>query len=96
MLNPLLYKCADRIDVVLRRRHTLWAVLNRGDADRKESQPSSADQLQYHTVIVGYGPIGQTLARLLNQGGIQPVIVDMNIETVRRLQRIGGITAEAA
>jgi CPA2 family monovalent cation:H+ antiporter-2 len=38
---------------------------------------------------VGYGPIGQMVVRLLMDRGIEPTVIEMNIETVRRLQREG-------
>jgi CPA2 family monovalent cation:H+ antiporter-2 len=40
-------------------------------------------------VVVGYGPIGQTVSRLLLDGGIEPVIVETNLETVHRARREG-------
>ena len=44
---------------------------------------------RHRTVIVGYGPIGQTLARLLRQGGIQPVIIEMNLDSIQRMSTEG-------
>jgi len=45
--------------------------------------------LAHRAVIVGYGPIGQTVARLLHDGGIEPVIIEMNLETTRRVRQKG-------
>jgi CPA2 family monovalent cation:H+ antiporter-2 len=39
--------------------------------------------------VVGYGPIGQTVVRVLREQQIEPVIIEMNLETVRRLQKEG-------
>jgi len=41
---------------------------------------------------VGYGPVGRTVARLLRDNAIEPVIVELNLETVRRI-REEGLTA---
>jgi monovalent cation:H+ antiporter-2, CPA2 family len=38
-------------------------------------------------VIVGYGPVGQTLSRLLRENGIVPTIVELNHETVQHLTK---------
>ena len=40
-------------------------------------------------VIVGFGPSGRTLTRLLTDNGIAPTIVALNIDTVRRLRDAG-------
>jgi CPA2 family monovalent cation:H+ antiporter-2 len=40
-------------------------------------------------VIVGYGPIGQLVSRILRQRGIEPTVIEMNIETYRRLRGEG-------
>jgi CPA2 family monovalent cation:H+ antiporter-2 len=42
-----------------------------------------------HAIVVGYGPVGRTLARILRDFGIHPTVIDMNIETVRKLTDIG-------
>jgi len=39
--------------------------------------------------VIGYGPTGRTVARLLRENGINPTIVDLNIETVRSVHRDG-------
>jgi monovalent cation:H+ antiporter-2, CPA2 family len=43
----------------------------------------------FRAVVVGYGPVGQTVARLLRENEIVPAIVDLNLETVRRLRSEG-------
>ncbi|HYF48307.1 MAG TPA: cation:proton antiporter [Planctomycetota bacterium] len=40
-------------------------------------------------VVVGYGPVGRTLTRILGDFGIHPTVIDMNIDTVKKLQGIG-------
>jgi monovalent cation:H+ antiporter-2, CPA2 family len=40
-------------------------------------------------VVVGYGPVGQTVCRLLRQQGIAPTVIELNIETVHRLNQDG-------
>ncbi|MBE7463509.1 MAG: cation:proton antiporter [Planctomycetes bacterium] len=39
-------------------------------------------------VVVGYGPVGKTLTRILQDFGIQPTVVDLNLETIRRLNTL--------
>jgi CPA2 family monovalent cation:H+ antiporter-2 len=40
-------------------------------------------------VVVGYGPVGQTLCRLLEESGIEPIVIELNIDTVRDLRTRG-------
>lgn len=44
---------------------------------------------QFRAVVVGYGPIGRTLVELLREQGIEPTVIEMNYETVRRLHEKG-------
>ncbi|GMV79253.1 MAG: hypothetical protein AMXMBFR7_04370 [Planctomycetota bacterium] len=39
-------------------------------------------------VVVGYGPVGKTLTRILQDFGIQPTVVDLNLDTIRRLHSL--------
>jgi CPA2 family monovalent cation:H+ antiporter-2 len=43
-------------------------------------------------VVVGYGPTGRTVSRLLRENGVSPTVVELNIDTVRTL-RDEGISA---
>ncbi|HEU4406344.1 MAG TPA: cation:proton antiporter [Polyangiaceae bacterium] len=42
-----------------------------------------------HAIVVGYGPVGRTLTHLLREGGITPTVIELNLETYRRLRREG-------
>jgi CPA2 family monovalent cation:H+ antiporter-2 len=90
MLNPMLYRTLGSLEAFLARHPRLWRLLNRGARGNllttgTEAHPTPA----YQAVIVGYGPIGQTIARLLRERGIEPTIIEMNIETFRSLRRQG-------
>jgi CPA2 family monovalent cation:H+ antiporter-2 len=41
------------------------------------------------TIVVGYGPIGRMLARLLHDRGIEPVIIETNHDTIRQVTNDG-------
>jgi CPA2 family monovalent cation:H+ antiporter-2 len=88
-LNPVLYRSTNRMDALVARLsrslHFLNGKTQSVDAAADDSKPASA----YRAVVVGYGPIGQTVARLLEQGGIEPVIIDTNLETTRRVRSEG-------
>jgi CPA2 family monovalent cation:H+ antiporter-2 len=44
---------------------------------------------EHRAVVVGYGPVGQTVTRLLRENEIEPTVIELNLETVRRLRREG-------
>ena len=90
MLNPMLYRSLGSLEAFFARHPRLWRLLNRGAHGEllttgSESHPTPA----YQAVVVGYGPIGQTIARLLLERGIEPTIIEMNVETFRSLRRQG-------
>jgi len=44
---------------------------------------------RHRVIVVGYGPVGRTVSRLFLESGIEPSIVELNIETVRKLRGEG-------
>ena len=47
------------------------------------------DRRMHHIVVVGYGPVGRTVSRILADNRIQPVVIEMNIDTVQKLNAEG-------
>ncbi|SNB46663.1 cation:proton antiporter [Geobacter sp. DSM 9736] len=91
-LNPLLYRVIGPIEN--RLRHTrLWQMLEKRSKPRlskgDENMPGYASISRDRAVIVGYGPTGKTLARLLGENEIEPIVIEMNLQTVRNLQAEG-------
>ena len=43
----------------------------------------------HRAVLIGYGPTGRTVARLLKESGIEPTVVELNIDTVRAIRQEG-------
>jgi CPA2 family monovalent cation:H+ antiporter-2 len=94
VLNPLLYRAAESLPEWLAARHpSLWKRLQRAPKVPKDlgtqAHPSRTASPRHRAVIIGYGPTGRTVARLLRENDIQPTIVDMNIEAVRELRADG-------
>jgi CPA2 family monovalent cation:H+ antiporter-2 len=72
-LNPSLYRLARRASV---------APVKRPAAVSREIDPRRC-------VLVGYGPVGKIVCRLLEERGTIITIIDLNLDTVRRLRREG-------
>ncbi|MBX3414326.1 MAG: cation:proton antiporter [Pirellulales bacterium] len=96
-LNPILFRSLDPIERWLRTKPRLWALLN-SRAERRVGQINveAAENIAQHkageqrlAVVVGYGPVGQTVNRLLRDAGMATVVIDMNSDTVIDLQRQG-------
>jgi CPA2 family monovalent cation:H+ antiporter-2 len=81
-LNPLLYRTIRPIERWLVRRQPA------GSAEKPAREPVRADEL-HRAVILGYGPVGRTVSRLLQDNGVVPTVVDLNIETIRELRGAG-------
>ena len=47
-----------------------------------------ADQT-HRAVVIGHGPTGRTVVRLLRDNGIDPTVVELNMDTVRALRPDG-------
>lgn len=43
----------------------------------------------FRAIVVGYGPVGQTVTRLLRENGVAPTVIELNHETVASLTRSG-------
>jgi K+:H+ antiporter len=88
-LNPILYRWTRRLDRALARSPRVWRIFNRsGKLQGIVGDVEKTDPVN-RTVIVGYGPIGQMVGRLLREEGVQPVLVEMNVDTARRLRNEG-------
>jgi CPA2 family monovalent cation:H+ antiporter-2 len=93
-LNPLLFRALDPLERRLRARPGLWRLLNARAERRGESvNAGTAAALDGGekplAVIVGYGPVGQSVDRALRESGLETVIVDLNLDTVTALAREG-------
>jgi K+:H+ antiporter len=58
-------------------------------APEDEGATSSSLDPQTRAIVVGHGPTGRTVARLLRENGIAPTIVELNMDTVRELRQNG-------
>ena len=39
------------------------------------------------TIVIGYGPVGRTLTRLLRENKLNPTVIDLNYDSVQSLRR---------
>ncbi|MFM7035670.1 MAG: cation:proton antiporter [Planctomycetia bacterium] len=77
-LNPLLYGSMAAVERWILRR--LPAI-----APAEEEQVNGPLEASQRAVVVGYGPVGQTITELLLDNQIEPTVIELNLDTVRRL-----------
>jgi monovalent cation:H+ antiporter-2, CPA2 family len=91
-INPALFKGLLALEPWLQKHPRLARLVNRGSEARgREVNAAMAETggSAIKAIVIGYGPVGQTVTRLLNEFKIDPTIIETNIDTVLELQRAG-------
>ena len=85
-INPLTFKAIDPID--------RWLAGNRirraGVGEDGDLRTSSSLDPEGRALVIGYGPTGRTVSRLLRENAILPTIVDLNLDAVHEVRDAGG------
>jgi len=90
-LNPLLVRAGGKIEAWM-ERHTPGLVRWINGRCTPLAETGGLEALQpgrSHAIVVGYGPVGQTVTRLLEENEIAVTIVELNVNTVRELHARG-------
>jgi CPA2 family monovalent cation:H+ antiporter-2 len=84
VINPLASRVIEPAERLLLR-------LRKGAAAPEDDDGATSSSLDPHTraIVIGYGPTGRTVTRLLRENGISPTVVELNIDTVRQLRQEG-------
>jgi CPA2 family monovalent cation:H+ antiporter-2 len=85
-LNPLTFKAIDPIDRWRAGRRAQRA----GFGEDGDVRTSSSLDPEGRALVVGYGPTGRTVSRLLRENAILPTIVDLNLDAVHEVRNAGG------
>lgn len=93
-VNPWVFKSLLKLEPALAKNPMLarWLAYHHekrvklagAEYRHGESNPDAVK-----AIVVGYGPVGRTVERMLRGSNIEPVIVEMNIDTVLALQKEG-------
>lgn len=89
-LNPLLYRAVGPVDRWLHRRD--WVPLWMKSGHGKSLQSANADTPllgRRRAVVIGFGPVGQTVCRLLRDNHIAPTVIELNHDSFARLRDQG-------
>lgn len=91
-LNPLLFRLVAPAERWMQTQPALrrWLPTRPEEEElaKLDGSARSEDKVA-DAVVVGYGPVGQTLTRILREFRMEPIIIDLNVDTVRRLRSEG-------
>lgn len=85
-INPLTFKAIGPVDRWLTRRRGGRLGLD----DDGDVRTSSSLAPEGRALVVGFGPTGRTVSRLLRENAISPTIVDLNLDTIHEIRNAGG------
>jgi len=96
-LNPFLFRSLPKMERWLQARPRLWrligaraerrmAALNHDAAAAVDRSVAAGGRL---AVVIGFGPVGRSVHRLLEDAGLSTAVIDMNMETVGALNAEG-------
>jgi len=97
-INPFLFRTLTPLENRLRSKAGIWKIL--GGRSAASWIPTCPDEPRLclladepgggpKAVVVGYGPVGRTASRILRDFGFSLVIIDLNLDAIRRLGEAG-------
>jgi CPA2 family monovalent cation:H+ antiporter-2 len=91
VLNPLLYRAIEPLDRWVAARPALARLLNPApdvpETGAQASRPATSPG--HRAVVIGYGPTGRTVVRLLRENDVVPTVVELNVDTLHALKEQG-------
>jgi CPA2 family monovalent cation:H+ antiporter-2 len=86
-LNPVAFRSIAALERWLQKRRVVPAAAMADDGPQIGA--SSSLDPGSRAIVIGYGPTGRTVTRLLRENEIAPTVVDMNLDNVRALRETG-------
>jgi len=89
--NSLLVRSLSPLELWLRRRPRLWRLLGRRSEARAAGlgRAPAAGGRGPEAIVVGYGPAGRAVTRVLRALGLETVVLELNPDTVSELAAAG-------
>ena len=97
--NPLLFRTIAPLEKWLHSKERIWRMIDKRSMERGEelniemqirlTEAVASDRGKMRAVVVGYGPVGETACRILKGFQIDPVIIDLNLDSIRNLAASG-------
>ena len=87
--NPLLYRTTEPLTRRVLARPALRRLFDRAREPISAAAEAPAADPAHRAIVVGYGPSGRTVTRLLRENLIDPTVVELNVNVVRQLRSEG-------
>jgi CPA2 family monovalent cation:H+ antiporter-2 len=91
-INPFMFRWALALEGPVSRSRVWLRWFSEGAYARGTAINSDFDAPKTTTrfaIVIGFGPVGRTVTDLLEQSGIEPVVLEMNVDTVSELRARG-------
>ncbi|MEP1306837.1 MAG: cation:proton antiporter [Balneola sp.] len=85
LLTPLFLKISPKVGELLSKT----PLKKLGEKRKKNSESKTSITLEDHVILVGYGPAGRNLARILTETNIQFIVIEMNPKSVNEMNELG-------
>jgi len=88
-LAPLFYKSVEPLERYIAKFPWLWKLLHCRIMKGEGTSVANKVHGEHRAIVIGYGPVGQTVVRLLKDNEFSPVVIEMNVDTVAQLKKQG-------
>lgn len=89
-INPILYRGVGKLECWVNDCSPGLSRKIQNRCSMIDSSPLKTELSEKtRAVVIGYGPVGQTVTRLLKENNIDPTIIELNVETVQYLLKEG-------
>ena len=89
VLNPMLFRAVKSIDAWTLAHPRVRRLLDRSRPPDVAQALGAVPDTPSRAIVVGYGPTGRTVARLLRDNGFTPTVIELNVNVVRELREEG-------
>jgi CPA2 family monovalent cation:H+ antiporter-2 len=88
-INPILYRLVEPMTIKLGSARARERPLPPVEASQGGDVQRDLGDQAHRAIVVGYGPVGRTVTRLLRDNQLAPTVIELNHETVSRLRNEG-------
>ncbi len=80
-LNPLLFQAIGSLEKFIQR-----FTLCKGRKNKASDYLTEKETLESKVLVIGFGPIGKEVSRIIKDAGLVPIIIEQNIDTVTSME----------